>query len=1232
MGATSRKRKFFVLCGLVAAIVIVALASAPLWFPWVLPSILKHYGITYSSYERDGYTRFVLRNVQATGKKSVFKAARVDVLFPTTFLVRNFRDDHSENYLRVSDWTLEFSETAKGISGTNSVYRAAKKLDRTLEQLDRWIPKASLSNGTIRLAGERFSISAAEWLDGNLSGRISSEKFLPETFFHAHLGRATQRGILIENPSLDLGADFTVTKWGEGAFEIHGGALWLSNRIDLAARFGRKGWLPQTAFVKSESFRIPAKTIRLEGYRDLAGALDLEWKTNQFTLDLNARAEPRRGKEIFLSPLTAIVHASGDTNSVRVETLSVSSPWLSANLSKNAEFSFRGEMLSPTAALQIAADLSGQKWINASGRLRGEAFLRRGKNRYPDTTFEMSGDALSIESIEMNRLDLQGRFSWPWLSIESARVQFKETANAEASLRFNVVTREITDGKARLNGSIGHKFLPPEISYHHIDLSGEFSGSLTNLSHSGHVKLQDAKFPEMAPLEIAADWRGTQINFTSVQGSVSAKESSLVFGGAAKFDTNKIDARIDRLVLNKNNAAILNLEKPFGFSSEKSAGKSGWSLSMEPLRWRGNKTEVFASGRIDWPQQGNVSVSAQELAFVRFKDFFERPLPEAFIDKLNASASWTNGPATFAVNGLARIFFKDGALFSAELRAGGNEKGISIARMNVGTATEAILSGEGFLPLTLAPGNRSNLVQILPEQKIDFHARTIPDTQFWEHLESWMGTRLVSPRASLSISGTLDSPKGTLTASAKEILLQPKTPGEPVPRLKNFLADFDLDRQRVTLNRAEVFVEGQPVIASGEFPLPKKFPRNWRKIFDWRKASASVRIVDAQIAPFERLFPKILSPLGTVNLDLAITNGNLDGELRVADAGLRPIPSLGPVHDITANVKFLGQLVTLENFEGNLGGQPVRVSGEINLAKRETNGFPDFTFNVRGTNVPLSRSPDLILRSDIDLTIVNTNAGEPLVSGGLNLRDSFLLSDLKLLIPGKVAKPKQRPPYFSVEAEPFARWGLDVAVSGTNFLKVRSPLFRGELSANLKLNGTLKEPVALGDVKINSGIVQFPFANLGVDSGFVSLTSENPYRPQLSIAASARTYGYDVKMNVNGFADQPVIEFSSNPGLTSEQILLMLTAGELPRDELTFSTQQKAGRLAFFLGKNLISKFGATGAQDDKLQIRSGENISEQGRQTYYIEYKLTDDWSIIGEYDRFGGLNAGFKWKFFEK
>jgi translocation and assembly module TamB len=52
----------------------------------------------------------------------------------------------------------------------------------------------------------------------------------------------------------------------------------------------------------------------------------------------------------------------------------------------------------------------------------------------------------------------------------------------------------------------------------------------------------------------------------------------------------------------------------------------------------------------------------------------------------------------------------------------------------------------------------------------------------------------------------------------------------------------------------------------------------------------------------------------------------------------------------------------------------------------------------------------------------------------------------------------------------------------------------------------------------------------------------------------------------------------------------------------------------------------------ERLTISSGEQISEQGRPTYNVEYKVTDRWSLVGEYDRFGDLNAGLKWRVYSK
>src|SRR5205823_996665 len=200
---------------------------------------------------------------------------------------------------------------------------------------------------------------------------------------------------------------------------------------------------------------------------------------------------------------------------------------------------------------------------------------------------------------------------------------------------------------------------------------------------------------------------------------------------------------------------------------------------------------------------------------------------------------------------------------------------------------------------------------------------------------------------------------------------------------------------------------------------------------------------------------------------------------------------------------FHERVIRVESAAANIGGAPLFVVGEADLQKLDWRkpSLPPFKFLLSGTNVPLSRQPESIVRSDLNLTLTKTNDGPAVLSGTARLRNSFYLHDLADLVPGKVASPNRRPPYFSIETEPLADWRLAVRVSGERFLKVRSTLFNGEVSANLTLQGTLKEPVALGDVRIDSGLVRFPFANLKVQQGFVTLTSADPFRPHIWVNA-----------------------------------------------------------------------------------------------------------------------------------
>ena len=610
------------------------------------------------------------------------------------------------------------------------------------------------------------------------------------------------------------------------------------------------------------------------------------------------------------------------------------------------------------------------------------------------------------------------------------------------------------------------------------------------------------------------------------------------------------------------------------------------------------------------------------------------------IHRLDAWAAWTNGPVAFgaclSAAGFAPLPEREQAIpFDLQLNLSGDAKGLSLSNLVVTAQTSSVIVAHGFLPVTLNPGAPTNLVALAMEQPLRLSVATDPQAPFWSTLSNWTGITLRKPDLKVDVSGTWQAPQGKVTLNAQQVLL-PRI-NLTLLSLEDLRVRLNLERERAQLTEGEVRVQGQLMKLTGELPLGRDF---WtgleqRKMPDWDQLRARLDITNAQLAGFEPLLPQVLAPQGTLTLQVAISPGaELHGSLSIHDARTRPLGASGALRDINLQARLEGHALDLEDATATVGGANIILTGHANLGDGEWfNGeLPPFELTLSGTNVPLSRQPESIIRSDLLLAITRTNHAPPVVSGIARLRDSFYLSDLTALIPGKVATPSQRPPYFSIETAGLADWGLAVRVVGTRFLEVRSSLFNGEVSADLQLHGTLKDPIALGGLKIDSGVVRFPFGSLQVQQGLVNFSSEDPYRPKLFVTALSKQYGYDIHMEITGPVDAPILQFTSTPPLNSEQILLMLTAGEMPKGQFTLTTQQKAQTAAVFLGRDLLSKLGFGDQAEQRLTIRSGEEISDQGRPTYHVEFKLSDDWAIEGEYDRFGDFNAGFKWRIYSK
>ncbi|MGH7945650.1 MAG: translocation/assembly module TamB domain-containing protein, partial [Opitutaceae bacterium] len=438
------------------------------------------------------------------------------------------------------------------------------------------------------------------------------------------------------------------------------------------------------------------------------------------------------------------------------------------------------------------------------------------------------------------------------------------------------------------------------------------------------------------------------------------------------------------------------------------------------------------------------------------------------------------------------------------------------------------------------------------------------------------------------------------------------------------------DRSGVTLRTFSVEIEGQPVRAKGRLPVPEG---HWDELFKEPLAAARkgadlrIEIPDAEIAVFSRFLPAVLAPKGRLRADVHYKSGGIEGFMRLRDAASRPLGPLGVLQEVSADIAMSGRKFELRGVTAKSGGQPVTLSGTVELPER---GTPRFDLVLRGENLPFVRQTGLLVRGDLDLKLQTPENAPPRLSGTVRLRDSLFLSDVRAFLPKGGASATRRPPYFAIETPPVNAWTLAVDVEGERFLRLRTPVFAGVASARFRLSGTLGEPRAIGEIEIDEGNIRMPFASFSVAQGSIRLTESDPYEPSIYLRGTGRRYGYDVIMEIEGTAARPNMVFTSSPPLDSEQVLLMVMTGAAPSNEISKTAAQRAASIGVFLGKSLLGSLGADAGDADKLSFESGEKISRQGKETYDIEYELSDRWTLTGEYNEFDEYNAGVKWRVF--
>jgi translocation and assembly module TamB len=1205
--------RVFAWCGgLFALVLLLAAATLDYWAPSLA---LRFADVQAERRDTRAGREMVLEDITWRGDGLRLEAQRLEVSAPWRILRRGEVDAELSGWvLTVEDRPDDAKPRPEKPEGGGAWEELVPTLRRVAAQMERWAGEIELREGVVRVRDEEIEVErVAVWGD----------RFLARA-------RGREQTVEIEGRVGSTTADIAWIEGGVAArawLEPERARLelkWEGNLARAEAEFAPGEWMPARLRASGEDWTVPAARLGpavAERYEVVQGDFELWGEGLRLRGGLRAHATPRTAD---LPELRLEVAAMGGPDHVRVERFELEAPKARARLSAPVEWrAGAGWSGDGQPDFSWEANLAPLTDGALAGRVEGSARWVPGADDWR-VRWQARGRGLVWRELPPTDITLRGESDAHATTVHAAELTAADGSRAELRGRVLHATRELEAGvlSAKLLAGLLAPWLPEGARLDAVAVEGRASGVWPALVVAGELSTARVEHAGWTADAVAARIEGTVSE--SLRGGVELRRGEAEL--RASFELGEGEAQVEELAWSRGGRVRLRAQEPI------------------LARWAGQGRRIEAAMlgadgarlRLKWAEGGATILHADNLDASWLDDWrIEAGAPRLLLRSLAAEGR-------FGADGVlagAGSFDLGGVLGGDEVWGRGaasvGAAGARLEKLEAGRGTDLLVEGSGLAPWrvrTQADGERE--LETVPDGAWDLRLESRAGAEWWDELAKIADLTLEHPTLSLRVEGPAGAPRGRAELGAQRIGLKSEDLPEGGLELRALAAVAEIAGEEISVPRLAATVDGQRIEAEGRLVLGEG---DWQRLrerpYVWLRdhAEARVRVPEAQVAALARYLPTLLAPQGTVAAELRLSPpARLDGWVALEGAATRPLGNFGLLQDVEARLALSGMDVRVERMRATAGGQEVSVTGG---ARRRPGGEPLLDLTVKAERFPLVRKPGLLFRGDLDLTVKTDPRGRTRVGGEVVLRDSLFLVDIRPLITprggGGGGGAERRPPYFSVETPPLADWELGLRVGGVEFLRMRTPVFEGTGSARFDLAGTLREPRAVGEFWIERGNILFPFATFAVQEGAVRLRASDPYTPVLDFRAEGRRLGYDLRLELNGTADNPQLQLTSSPPLEADTVLLMVTAGVSPVEGRGASATQRLAAVGAYLGRDVLRTLGLGSSEEERLVITSGENVSRQGRETYGFEFRLTPKWALTGEYDEFDAYNVGLQRRF---
>jgi translocation and assembly module TamB len=194
---------------------------------------------------------------------------------------------------------------------------------------------------------------------------------------------------------------------------------------------------------------------------------------------------------------------------------------------------------------------------------------------------------------------------------------------------------------------------------------------------------------------------------------------------------------------------------------------------------------------------------------------------------------------------------------------------------------------------------------------------------------------------------------------------------------------------------------------------------------------------------------------------------------------------------------------------------------------------------------------------------------------------------------------------------PSTAFPLDLRITAQNRIFVRGRGLDAELGGDLRLTGTTRDIVPVGQFDLIRGRLDLLRRRLELTEGSISLRGS--FDPQLIFAATTQVDDTDITIGISGPASEPALKVSSSPELPQDQVLALFLFG---RDVTSLSALQ-AVQLASAI-RTLTGQGGLGLTQQirgglglDDLDIGTADDGTTQARVGKYISDNIYTDATV---------------------